>query len=285
MKCELTNTQYVSFLNAIDPDGLNPNDVYHSSMGSDARGGILDSGGAFGSHYVTRPNMGDKAVNFISWFRAARVANWLHNGAKSYGNTDSSATAPQNTGAYSTGTSTGGSTVPKNEGAIFWIPTENEWYKAAYYNPTLNNGAGGYRVYGNGFDTTSSVSANGIGDGSAGSIGSLANYNSGADWNGQDGNVTTVGTNGGASYYGAFDMSGNAWEFVDAGYLLALRGGGWRSSALDVSSFGGWPQRPISSTNDWGFRIATVPEPSTYAMALAGLACGGYLVRRRRKQA
>jgi hypothetical protein len=28
-----------------------------------------------------------------------------------------------------------------------------------------------------------------------------------------------------------------------------------------------------------------VPEPSTYAIALAGLACGGYLVRRRRKRA
>jgi hypothetical protein len=28
---------------------------------------------------------------------------------------------------------------------------------------------------------------------------------------------------------------------------------------------------------------APVPEPSTYCMALAGLACGGYLVRRRRR--
>jgi hypothetical protein len=39
---------------------------------------------------------------------------------------------------------------------------------------------------------------------------------------------------------------------------------------------------------DVGFRLAApvaVPEPSTYAMALAGLACGGYLVRRRRKLA
>ena len=31
--------------------------------------------------------------------------------------------------------------------------------------------------------------------------------------------------------------------------------------------------------------VVAVPEPSTYAMALAGLACGGYLVRRRRKWA
>jgi len=33
------------------------------------------------------------------------------------------------------------------------------------------------------------------------------------------------------------------------------------------------------------FQIRAVPEPSTYAMALAGIACGGYLVWRRRKRA
>jgi len=31
--------------------------------------------------------------------------------------------------------------------------------------------------------------------------------------------------------------------------------------------------------------VATVPEPSTTCMAFAGLACGGYLTLRRRKQA
>lgn len=31
--------------------------------------------------------------------------------------------------------------------------------------------------------------------------------------------------------------------------------------------------------------VSTAPEPSTYCMALAGLTCGGYLVRRRRKRA
>jgi hypothetical protein len=31
--------------------------------------------------------------------------------------------------------------------------------------------------------------------------------------------------------------------------------------------------------------ISAVPEPSTYAMALAGLACGGWSMFRRRKRA
>ncbi|MEI8228992.1 MAG: PEP-CTERM sorting domain-containing protein [Planctomycetota bacterium] len=33
------------------------------------------------------------------------------------------------------------------------------------------------------------------------------------------------------------------------------------------------------------FVVSVVPEPSTYAMALAGLACGGYSILRRRKRA
>ena len=34
--------------------------------------------------------------------------------------------------------------VNKNRNALYWIPTESEWYKAAYYDPSLNGGAGGY---------------------------------------------------------------------------------------------------------------------------------------------
>ena len=38
-------------------------------------------------------------------------------------------------------------------------------------------------------------------------------------------------------------------------------------------------------TRFYGAAIAPVPEPSTYCMALAGLACGGYSMFRRRKRA
>jgi hypothetical protein len=76
MKLELTNQQYTEFQNSVDPSGSNPNSVPNSSMGSNARGGIsFTSGNASGSKYATKTNMGDKPVNYVSCFDAARVSN------------------------------------------------------------------------------------------------------------------------------------------------------------------------------------------------------------------
>jgi hypothetical protein len=82
MKFEFTTDQYVQFLNTVDANGTNPNEIYRSNMSSDIRGTInFTAGNAAGSKYESRLNMGNKPVNYVSWFDAARVANWLHNGA------------------------------------------------------------------------------------------------------------------------------------------------------------------------------------------------------------
>ena len=101
-----------------------------------------------------------------------------------------------------------------NPGATFYVPTEDQWYKAAYYKG--GGASAGYWNYATQSDSDpTEVTAGSTGIGSAGSTGNFANYNRGADWNSQDGNVTTVGTNGGPSAYGAFDMSGNLYEWND----------------------------------------------------------------------
>ena len=285
MKYEFTNQQYTAFLNSVDPSGTNPNSVYDASMGSDARGGIsFTSGNASGSKYAIRPNMGDKPVNYVSWFDAARVSNWLMNGATGTSSTE--------TGAYTlVGGQTSGTAPAVNSGATFYIPTEDQWYKAAYYKGGGTNA--GYWDYATQSDSDpTAVTSGTTGIGSAGSTGNFANYNRGADWNSRDGNVTTVGTNGGASAYGAFDMGGNLYEWNDltgaAGSSRGLRGGSWFDDVFSLLSSIRNTWAPSSVSDDFGFRLASpvaVPEPSTYAMALAGLACGGFSMWRRRKQA
>ena len=295
MKYEFTNQQYTNFLNSVDAGGINPNSVYNVDMGNDIRGGIsFTSGAASGSKYAVKSNMGDKPVNYVSWFDAARVSNWLMNGAGSSSNTED--------GAYTlVGGQTTGTAPARNNGATFYIPTEDQWYKAAYYKG--GSTSAGYWDYATRSDTApTAVTADttGIGSASTGTIGSgtgnFANYLGDANWNGleRNGNVTTVGTNGVSSAYGAFDMNGNITEWNDLTGLVAgsdrgVRGGYWGSfSEFSLRSSFNQEIAASDESDVYGFRLASpvaVPEPSTYAMALAGLACGGYSVFRRRKRA
>ena len=152
-KYPITNNEYCLFLNSIDPDGINPQSVYDSSMSSSTRGGIsFDINRPAGYFYLAKNNMGDKPVNFISWLSAARFCNWLHNGGKTYKKTDSSASAPQNIGAYTLGTiSSLSNAILPNQGARFRIPTLNEWVKSAYYKGDSSNA--GYWQYPTQYDT------------------------------------------------------------------------------------------------------------------------------------
>jgi formylglycine-generating enzyme required for sulfatase activity len=282
MKYEFTNQQYTDFLNSVDASGTNPNSVYNTDMGSEPRGGIsFTSGNASGSKYAVRSNMGDKPVNYVSWFDAARVSNWYQNGATSSSSTE--------TGAYTLNGETSGNAPAVNPAATFYIPTEDQWYKAAYYQGGGTNA--GYWNYATQSDTAPTpVTAGETGIGSAGNTGNFANYNQAADWNSQNGNVTTVGTNGGASAYGAFDMSGNLFEWNDltgaAGSSLRLRGGYWNNNAFGLSSSFRYTFGPSFEVDFIGFRLASpvaVPEPSTWVMGLAGIACAGWGALRRRR--
>ena len=64
-----------------------------------------------------------------------------------------------------------------------------------------------------------------------------------------------------------------------SGSSRGLRGGSWY--LLQSSGFGSYVD-PTDEDNIVGFRVATVPEPSTYALLLMTVAGALWMTRRRR---
>ena len=68
MKFEFTNAHYKDFLNFVA--ATDTYRLYNANMGSNARGGITRSGASGSYTYAVKSNMGDKPVNYVSWFDA-----------------------------------------------------------------------------------------------------------------------------------------------------------------------------------------------------------------------
>ena len=129
-KFDVTAAQYVEFLNAVaktDPYGL-----YTPSMAGSADCNIQRSGAPGSYSYSVDPQWANRPVNYVSFGDAARFCNWLQNGepsrAEGNGTTES--------GAYTLNGATTNSAllaITRNATATYFIPSENEWYKAAYY--------------------------------------------------------------------------------------------------------------------------------------------------------
>lgn len=284
-KHEVTNAQYAAFLNAVDPTGANPDlgdgngILYSPLMSSGACGGInFNAGGANGAKYEIKPGRDNNPVVYVSFFDAMRFTNWLHNGQGS-GGTES--------GAYTLGT---GFNEIRSASAKFWIPSEDEWYKAAYYDPS-----GVYYDYPTGTDevpySDNPGSLNTPDDTNVGNFGKnddVANgYDDGyavtgsTDFVSSQNYLTDVGAYSLAtSPYGTFDQGGNAYEWTEfvSNSVRGIRGGSFFGNflhAADPSILG-----PAEEVDRLGFRVATiVPEPSTVLMG--ALAAVGLLVRRR----
>ncbi len=255
----VTVAQYTEFLNSVDPSGSNGLQLYSPGMGDHpTSGGILfESSAANGAKYGISVGFDNKPVTHVSFLDAMRFANWLSNG-QGNGSTE--------TGAYSLAL---GGMAPRNPGALFFIPSENEWYKAAYYDPT----SGHYYRYGTQSDTLPAAS------------GPTATPNSANYGNVVEG-VTDVGAyTGSASPYGLFDMSGNVWNWNDTavdGVARGLRGGSWAEIGTpNVGSANRFSNEPSTEAPNYGFRIATVgvPEPTSTAL----LFLGSTLCLRRRR--
>lgn len=263
---ETTIAQYTEFLNAAAK--TDSYQLYSAAMATTAHIAGINRTGSDGSYsYLPVPGSESKPITMVSWFDAARFCNWLHNGQGSGGT---------ETGAYSLFGAMSG-IYGVNPGARAWIPSEDQWYKAAYYDPTKNGGTGGYWSLPN---QSNSLSGNTIG------VAGAANYYDG-DYVGYPGMaLTDVGAYGpnSASYYGTNDQGGNVYEWNDAvvaGVGRGVRGGAWNNSGSpDLDSSYRYDDYPTSANPVYGFRIAGVPEPGTVLLTIVASGLLGF--RRRR---
>jgi formylglycine-generating enzyme required for sulfatase activity len=301
---DVTIGQYAAFLNAVaatDTYGL-----YNASMGTNANVMGIQQNGTSGNFTYSVIGSPNRPITYVSWFDAARFANWMSNGQ---GN------ASTETGAYALN-GMGASGVPAtvvapNHNAGFYLPSINEWYKSAYYSPTIGRW-GGYYTY----STQSNTAPGNV----VGGMANQANYYTAQGYSvtqsptpdPTQNYLTDVGAfTASSSYYGTYDQTGNVmqWlsamtgEFYDYDEYAYIAGtpwtkgwydSGWSPSSTDAIPFA----YPAAWETTWiGFRLASqsysatldysaVPEidPAGIGSVMALVSGAIALLERRRKR-
>ena len=265
--------------NAADTTG-SPNPVgsvaYSYNIGKyEVSRGMIDKANAAGSLGIQYDsfwsNRANQPATAITWYEAAKYVNWLNTstGSTAAYNFDGSGTFQ----LWSAGDAGyDANNLFRNSLAKYWLPSRNEWYKAAYGN--LN---GTWNNYATGSDTPPTAVASGTAENTA-----VYRYLHVAD-------ITSAG---GLSPYGTMAQGGNVSEWVEtaydgindtAGEVREYRGGSayydYMSDYLSSGERVG--DQPGRELYYFGFRVASVPEPS--ALSLLAIGLGGLAILRRRK--
>ena len=205
-----------------------------------------------GLRWAVPPGNAMLPVGNISWRMAAMLCNWLCNNKS----TDRSAFL---NGAYDV--STFHYTAPQgfadqpthNPGAQYWIPTWDEWLKAAHYDPNRNGpGQPGWWTYSNGTNTPligappPSMGGNG-----------QANFGF-TELNGVSFNSIPLGAYNVTSPYGLYDVAGGTTEWTED--IITINDGSMYRR-YDGSEWGSSPGTGVSdSTADAGAELPSIPS-------------------------
>ena len=207
----------------------------------------------------------------VCWFETAQFVNWLNTSTghqPAYNFSGTQGTSDYTMVTWTPAEADNGTNLYRHKDAFYYLPTEDEWVKAAYWNGTS------LQMYAN---ASPNDLVGGVPDPTGWNYG---NHAMGQPWN--------VGT-GFQELNGTYDMMGNVMEIMESPYVVgnydthALRV--WRGGAFNQGSYALAERYDDDSESFYGsynvgFRVASdVPEPSSFGLlALAG----SILLKKRR---
>jgi len=239
---EITNAQYADFLNAIAKTNLK--NLYSPLM---ANIGIHKNSNKGPVSYSVDASLEDYPVAYVSWFDAARYANWMANGKP----TGAQSPTTTENGVYNLGASSiVRNAINPNTGKspTFWLLNESEWYTSAY----LKSDATALWAY----PTQSNTAPDANGSNPA----NLANFGS------VFGETTPVGFfDQCPGPFGTFDQGGNVREWTESldtssgAPMRIIRGGSWADPASSMRADESHVADPTLEDDKTGFRIGGAP--------------------------
>lgn len=216
---------------------------------------MIDKANADANLGITKDARGpSKPATSVSWVEAAQFVNWLNT------STGSTAAYKFDGGSFQLWTAGDPGYNPnnlyRNSRATYFLPSVDEWYKAAYYDPN----SGVYYDYPTGSDTAPTAVASGTSADTA--VYNLSVVTGPAE-------ITLAG---GLSPYGTAGQGGNVFEWEETDFDLvndstssnrATRGGNWSSHSGDLtSSLRGGGGLPTIGIFTIGFRVASLAQAS-----------------------
>jgi formylglycine-generating enzyme required for sulfatase activity len=223
--------------------------------------------GIYGGNGANRPGTG------ISWYEAAKYVNWL-NTSRPGGTAAYKFDSSGNFQLWSAGDAGyNANNMFRNSLAKYVIASSNEWYKGAY-----GKADGSWSNFPNGSDSAPTAVASGTAANTA--VYGQSFFTGPAD----------IFNAGGLSAYGTMGQGGNVWEWNEtafdginstAGETRVLRGGSWNNDSSLLVASGRDGGIPTTGDFNYGFRVASVPEPSAVSLLAVGL--GGLAMMRRRR--